>query len=222
MAFIVPLTVRFAVNQVMAGRNIVNIVDQRIDDSAFPGVRAASCEIAAEQLLGAWDANLRPFAVNNLSCQSVSWVDLHSSDGSTGTVNTHAAVTWPANGGSAGDPMTSQTAILVHKNTAGSARGQRRGRMYLAGSNDAANSDDSPHLVNTTLVTSLNLALGGFLAALNAPIGEVEGEMVVVHILTRGTPTVPGRLGPPLTGSTTPVSGLTTDAVFATQRRRLR
>lgn len=216
MAFIVPDVVRFVVHQSEAGKQIANILDYEITDPSFPDLRGAAIVLQAEVILDSWDLYIRPFQVNNLSCDSVSWVDLSTSDGSTGSITAGDVATWPNAGASNTEALIQNVAVLIHKNLVGSSRGRRRGRLFMAGHNEGSNETDNPRAVLSTLVSGLNTAWGNFLTDTNQDPGPFTARMVVSHILTRDVD------GNPATGDSTPVSSLSTDSTFATQRRRLR
>lgn len=222
MAFVVPQVVRFSVNQQLGGRNIANVLDYLIEDPAIPLDRATTCELQASAIIDAWVDHIMGFQVNNLSAVNVSWVDLDDANGSTGVTTGSGAQTFPDVGVSTADPFPAQVAVLIHKNTVGSSRGQRRGRMYLAGMTEAANTADSASAVDGGLISGMNGALAAFLTDTTGTVATFPVQMVVTHILTRATSEDPNKLGAPLTGNSTEVATLTVDPVFATQRRRLR
>jgi len=216
MTYVVPDVVRFSINQSLGSKNVANVLDFEYGDPGPALDRSPGCLAIATILLQAWDSHLRPFCVNNLTCQSVSWVDLDSSSGSTGINQAGAPAVWPAVGGSSADPHPSNVAVLVHKNTLGSQRGQRRGRMYLAGYTEGSNQTDSSQNVNGQVQVDLTAALDGFLEDVTTEVGGFPVLLVVSHVVTRDSN------GNPATGTSSAVSSLTVDPVFASQRRRLR
>lgn len=220
MALVAPGITRFSVVGIFAGEPVVNVLDMQIDTTGGTVSRDDAIFAVAGDILNNWTDHMLPLIGDNYSAQSVDWVDLDSSSGSTGSRSATSAETWPMPGAATSADMPGNVALLVRKNIAG-GRGRRNGRMYLVGVPEGANTDTSPNNVQTTLRASMDTALASFLGGINdaeGPTIGVQRQLVVVH--TQQTSAGP----PPVIAYNgyTPVDSLTTADKFATQRRRLR
>lgn len=217
MALVAPTVCRFAVNAVYLGRPAVNVLDYVVVPSGVGGpARVAAIEQQASTILGAWTQSV----MNNLAvayeAQSVSWVDLDSASGSTGVVTTGLGETWPAPGELPGSPYAASVAGLVTK-SGQSQRGQRTGKMFLAGMTESYVDGNS---LTGAYVTDMNAGLATFLGvtSLDGAGSVTESFMCVVHTLNAGTPSDPDIV---YNGETT-VGTLTINPRVASQRRRNR
>lgn len=224
MAFIVPGVTRFAVNQSLEGRAVVNVLDYRIDTTGSTMSRSEAINNQAESIITEWVNWILPLQVDDISLESVSFVDLNSDDGITGSVSSSDSDTLPLPGLVTDDPIPGNTSVLVTKQTT-SARGRRNGRMFLAGASEVQTDAANGNRLSTAAQTGYNSNLSSFLSATNEidSFGTAfESHMVVVSILTRDTPVPPATVGAPLTGEGNDVNDLVVDTLLATQRRRLR
>lgn len=224
MAFVVPGVCRFAINAVFSGREVVNILDMRIDTTGTGTDRIDAIIDQAKVIIESVTDHLTPVQTNDLTYNSVSWVDLDEDDGSTGeTSEGNGAVTWPDAGNITTGPTPSNVAVLVTKETT-RLRGHRNGRMYLCGVPEADSNDAAPNDLGGGALTSWQTAVDDFLASINQDGGspDYDSRLCVVHILTRGPVVPPAELGPPLTGDSRDVEALVVQTRLATQRRRLR
>lgn len=209
MALVVPGITRFAVNATLATRPVVNIIDLQIDTTGTALSRAEANEAAAGNIINAWKEHVLPLVSDQYVFQSVSWVDLDSATGDTGARTSTSTTTLPDPGNVIETPVPSNTSILVTK-SASTGRGQRNGRMYVAGAPDAS-------------VQTNNLQpLATWQAAFSALLTEVNDEPLTPVNFDR-TWSVVHTVGPnPTTGTFTPVQSLAVQQRVATQRRRLR
>lgn len=224
MPFVVPGVARFAINQQLEGRPVVNVLDYVIDTTGSSMGRAEAVENQAKDIITQWTNTLFTFCVDDMTFDSVSYVDLDSADGVTGLVTSSDDETLPQSGIGAGAPLPANTAALFTKQ-APSARGRRNGRLFMAGLTESTTTSDNGNRIEPANVTTLNAAAATFLANTNNTDGlgtAFESNMVVVHVLTRGASPRPGVPGPPLTGTHSVVQSFTVDPLLATQRRRLR
>lgn len=214
--FIVPDTVRFMVNQTLGGRPVVNVLDYHITGFGAFGLREAAIRAHADLIAEQWSNNYGLLQASTVGLQSVGWVDLDTADGSTGIGGTGADPPWPTSAVGSTSVMPSNVAVLIHKNLAGASRGSRRGRMFIAGCQEAATSAGSSRALASSDLDAYNTQSAEFLDNTNGIKGLYTSNFVVVHIATRDPN------GNPLTGTTSPITSLTCDPILATQRRRLR
>lgn len=213
---IAPGICRYAVNQTYAGRNVVNIIDMRVDTTGSIETRADAVYGVAGDILNNWDDHLRPGQVAQLILESVSWVDLDDVDGSTGLRSSTSDKTWPAAGEDAANGLPGSVAGLIVKTAPGGGRSTRNGRMYFAGIAEAATTLLAPNTIDGTSVTGRNASLADFLEGINDTVdpSDVQKQMVVVH--TRKVGSVVTYEG------SSDVTSLLLQPTLATQRRRLR
>lgn len=211
MALVVGGIARYALNGTYQGRPWVNIVDMHIDvQQPIIGDREAAIYDTAGEILNAWVDDLAEGYVSDATLDSVTWVDLDSATGSTGERVSTDKYTLPQAGTSSGEPLASNAAVLVTKQTQ-SARGSRNGRMYLTGVSEAAT--DGSELTALGL-TNRQANLDDFLDTINSEplLATYSRSMAVVH-----------TTGPnPQTGTRSQVEALVVNQRLATQRRRLR
>jgi hypothetical protein len=218
MPFVVPDICRFAINQSLEGRAVVNVLDYQVDTTGSTMSRSDACEALAGDILVAWQGTVMNRQVDDLTFESVSWVDLNTATGTTGSITSAGAVTLPIGAGETGSPIPANVSALVTK-TVSSARGRRNGRMFIAGIPEDATDITNGNTLSTTYQAALNSQLDDFLSETANVDGlgtAYSSDMAVVHVLTRsGT-------GAPLTGGYNLVTALTVQGLLATQRRRLR
>lgn len=225
MALVVPDICRFVVNQSLEGREVVNILDMKIDTTGSVTSREDAIVDQAQVILQEWHDEIRPMVIDDLQLLSVSWVDLDEDDGSTGTTTDGSgAAEWPSEGTSLGLPMPANVAVLVHKNATVSRR-SRNGRMYLCGWSEGINDAANGNAVTPAELDTINGNLDDFLTNINQTGGGLGADyasaLVVVHTLSSVNPDPPPKLLIEANGYDD-VESLTADPVFATIRRRLR
>lgn len=218
MPFVVPGVARFAINQSLEGRAVVNVLDYFIDTTGSTMSRSDAVEAQAGSIFTEWASLMLPNLVDDLTLNSVSWVDLDSSTGTTGSVVSGGAFTAPVAGGETQSPLPANTAGLVTKQ-APSARGRRNGRLYLAGLAENATDTANGNIILAAWLTAINADLAAFMANTNEldTLGTAfSSNLSVVHVTTRDS------AGNPLVGTHSEVQSLVLGSLLATQRRRLR
>ena len=221
MAIIAPGIARFTVNQSFAGQPVANIIDMRIDTTGSLDGRLEACTECARDILSNWNDHIRISQADDLTCLSVSWVDLDEPDGSTGEVTSGGGDTWPAVGGGGSAPFSANVAVLVTKVLENSTRNRRNGRMYLCGGAETWTTAGAPNQVDAATRATLNANLATFLGDVNngGDPFEASWSMCVVH--TKRVEVEPGVFEVVFDGSTD-VGSLAVQPLLATQRRRLR
>lgn len=226
MPFVVPGVCRYTINGTINDRTSANILDMQIDTTGTVVTRTEAVLEVAKDILNAWHGNVLAGLSAGAVATSVTWVDLDEADGSTGEITSTSSNNWPSGGPAGGETLPGATSVLVRKLTT-SGRGQRSGRLYLAGMNEGA---IQGQFLTAGAFAGLQTQFDNFANAINDQgIFDIQRQLVVVHVLTREAPTpesAPGRgdghLGAPLTGNYTAVENLAVEQRLATQRRRLR
>lgn len=210
-ALIAPGICRYTVHGTFNGREVANIVDQRIDTTGTVLDRDEQVQAIAGDILNNWSDHVLPLLTSQYTATEVSWVDLNAADGSTGERSSTDGSTWPQAGGST-DPAA-QGNVAYRINKVGTARrGQRAGRMYLCGVGESANNTANANQVNPTVASDVSDAMQEFLEGINDddPLGGSDHEMVVIHVVNE------------VYQGWSAVQALECDSVFGSQRRRLR
>lgn len=218
MPLIVPGVARFAINQNLEGRNVVNVLDYRIDTTGSTMSRNDAVVAQAESIVTHWAGEILPALVDDLTFDSVSYVDLDAADGITGAVVSSDTETLPQAGGSSSDPLPANTAVLVTKQISG-GRSTRNGRIYVGGYTEASTQPANGNRLSTDQQALRQTDFNDFLSNTNEldTLGTAfSSNMVVVHVTERDTG------GAPVAGISTVVNSLVVDGLLATQRRRLR
>lgn len=172
--------VRYALNgRWTNGRPIVNILDMDVrtnslpDPGGFLPERDEAVEEAAERLATAWQEHLLPNLSSSYGFEGVSWVDLDSESGSTGSIV--PVSDYPQVGALGADAEVPQTTLLVEKQLSGRRRGTRNGRWYISGVPEMR--IDNNGIVLPIWVTQMDNALSDFL-------GDVSKEGTADHVWT--------------------------------------
>lgn len=217
MTIVAPGICRYTVNGSIGIRPTANILDFRIDTTGSTVSREDAVEAMCGIIINEWSDHVLPHVCAPYTASSVSWVDLDEEDGSTGSRTSTSQETWPQVATRSGTPAPANTSVLVTK-VGSSRRGQRNGRLYLAGPPEGE--------VGTQNLTS------GYQAAIQDSMTSMLGNLnqedpnefeygsylVIVHTRDVGTPGNPDIV---FTGSSD-VSALSVSGTAATQRRRLR
>jgi hypothetical protein len=216
---------RFTVNGTYGGRNTANILDMRVEQTGSITDREEAIKDQAKVIVSAWVDEINPRLVDDYSANSVSWLDLDSLSGSTGQTNLGTGTNMPDTGNEVGAAAPGNVALRVLRNTV-AVRGQRQGRMYLAGMPETETGAGTPNTILPASVTAWNAELATFLAAINQNAGLVppnyNSALVVVHTtVNRVNPADPSTWVLVYEGSSD-VTSLTMDATVGSQRRRLR
>nr|CRY96610.1 hypothetical protein [uncultured prokaryote] len=215
MALVLDDICRYTMNHEFLGRPAISILDMHIIHTGDVS-RATACYNVAGDLLNNWTDHMMGIMSIDVSFESVSWVDLDSLDGSTGSRSTTDDNTLPEAGGATGEPISASVALLVHKQ-ATATRGQRQGRWFIPG---ATEQNVDGNIITSSFVTAVNGNLGDFLDGVSDenPLEAVEKYPVVLHTENQGTPEAPVIVA---TGASR-IEALTVDPRVASQRRRNR
>lgn len=175
---------RFTINGTYLGRPVANVLDMVVLNMT-QGPRRDVLDDVAGDIIDAWDSHILSWVNDEYQAESVSYVDLDSEDGATGTKSSTTDTSWPANGRSGGDPYAGSVAALVTKETT-SARGQRNGRWFIAGLDE---SFVSGNLIDATVATGIQTELGDLVEELTETGVTVDFEKfpTVVHTQIVGT-----------------------------------
>jgi hypothetical protein len=214
VALIAPDVCRYAVNGQYGGHDVVNIIDMTIDTTGTINDRADSCFDQAGIIINEWDNSILELINTEYTAESVSWIDLDSAEGSVGVRTSTDSTTWSSPGRSVGQGAPGNVATRINKNTT-ATRGQRQGRMYLAGFAEGWSLAGEVNQVNSDVPSQVNPTLASFLADINQTEGGIAGQpyeshMVVVHTKSG------------LFDSHSEVTSLTIDLYTASQVRRIR
>jgi len=216
MALIAPGVARFTLNGTNAGSNTwANIWDARmLGDVAAD--RAEACSIYAQLIIDVWSYSISSSQTDDVTLTSVSWVDLDSAEGSTGSQSLGFAELPPYVGAQSGAGSPLQVSVLAIKGGS-SQRGSRNGRMFIPGIPEA--DADEANMASGPLGV-LNDRLETFLFALTDPsdIPDFSVLPCVVHTRNVGTPQNPEIEYV----SNSVITSLQAVPRLATQRRRLR
>lgn len=211
-ALIAPLCVRYTLAGTYGATTWANILDFRLTPNE--GQTRADCVAEhADAVAAAWEAEFPSWISNKVALRSISWVDLDSEDGSTGSI--------PYNipGNDTNPCLPANVAVLIRKIAPGGGRRARNGRMYLVGCNEDAVDEN---LLVPSFPGNFNLMLDDFLAGISETRGadfpNYSASLVVIHTVNQGTPENPDYVY----SSNDFVSDLVVDSTIATQRRRAR
>lgn len=216
MALIAPGIVRYTLSGTIGGtKKWANIWDVDIL-IAGEQTREDACREYAEVLMANWVQNVMLSLSIAIALTEVSWVDLDSADGSTGSINTTPLDPGPYEGAETGEAITPQTSVLVTK-VASSARGSRNGRMYLAGFRE---SDIDFDRLDSGYAAIVQTRMDSFLATVTDPAELSPSSCLpcVVHTRNAGTAENPNIV---YTGRGV-IQRLEVNLETATQRRRQR
>lgn len=205
MALIRTGVARYTVNGTYLGVPTANIVDLYCSPLTPGEARDEVVENLAGVVLDAWCEYLLPVMMSAYSITSVSWVDLASADGTTGSLSSTGTNTLPQAGALTGQAYSGAIAILVDKQTT-SRRGEKAGRMFLP---PCGESDIEGNTIGAPYLAALNTALEELHDALN-PSTDPVAVFKVVHVGETST-----------ASSISTVTGLVARAKVTTQRRRL-
>lgn len=214
MALVFGGVCRYTIEGTILGAPCANVLDIAIDTAGGSGTaRQDGVEAVAERLVDIWPNNVLS---TSYSFDAVSWVDLDSQDGVTGSVTASATNNLPQDGGHGGDPYTAAVAILINKVTT-ARRGQRQGRMFVPG---LVELDVSGNFIIPAWRTTLGDSFDLFLEQLEAvdTTFTFAPKLVVVHTRNTGTPANPVIVA----DGTSEVTALAVNARVSTQRRRNR
>lgn len=208
MPLVVPNVARYTIEGTYLDAPVANVIDIFIPDgwSGYP--RDNAVETVGRNVLTGWYEEILPVMKGQYIATAVTWVDLNTADGSTGTVVVGAQPehTLPYPGAIGGEPYTAAVATLVTKNTT-ARRGERQGRMFLCPPGEA---DIIGNTIQPDYLNALNGALSDLMTYLVAG-SDSDCYPVVVHQSASSS-----------IGTSTPVTGFKARARVSTQRRRNR
>lgn len=219
-ALIWPNAVRFSINGTYGGRNVANVFDMRIDDVSVGAERDDAIFDQAGDILNAWTTNLLPIVVNDYTALSVSWVDLNSATGTTGTRSSTADETWPQNGATSSDPTPGNVAALITKVAPGGGRRSRNGRLYVVGVSETQTDNTNAGNLTSTAVGQYTTAMEAFSSDISNTLlaDGYSSNMTVLRTINQGTPSSPDIVAV----GNDDVTAMVCQQRLATQRRRLR
>lgn len=177
MPIIAPEVCRFAVNGTLAGQDIVNIIDVNI--TATEGRDEALFDTAGA-IIDAWVDNVLQALHNTYSFDSVSWVDLNSEGGLTGSRTQTPTNVLPETGTNSGGVLPNNAVAVVVKNLSGKTRQQRNGSIRLAGIPEDFTIPGSGNFLTNDAVTGYSTALNGFATDVSTASGGLY-QLVVIH-----------------------------------------
>lgn len=211
MALVVNGICRFAFEGFYIDRPWVNICDMQLDTTGAIYDRDDWAFQTAGRLINGWVDHLADRVSESLVLNQVSWVDLDSATGSTGSRTVTSEHELPEAGFHPAEPLPGNLSVLITKNT-NAGRGTRSGRWYQAGLTEPQVVDNSLIPATVDMWQDSFNAFKTYIEEPSDPIGGAQRHMAVVH--TTGDN--------PQTGTFTTVDSLTVNPRLATQRRRLR
>lgn len=211
-ALIAPLIARFTVKGTSQTGTWANVFDYQLLAGTETD-RAVICESHADLIGAAFASEFGPYMHITSEITEVSWVDLDSADGSTGSVGVGV------DGSDSTDVAPTNLSALIRKVAPGGGRAARNGRMYLG---NLAEADVGAGTLDAGFRSALQTDANTFLTGTTDPsqpnFGDYSAFMKVVHTTNAGTPSAPNYV---YAGDST-VTSMQVDATAATQRRRMR
>lgn len=215
---IVPGVARYSIIGTYAGVNVANVLDIDLDT---PGstARADAVLDQAKVIVSAWADHICPLLSDEYSALSVKWVDMNSSDGTTGEVTEGTGSSFPQAGARGGNPMPGSVAFLIHKQI-NASRGSRSGRMFLAGVMESDTGDTTPNTIIPATIATMTTALEDFRNAVNQDgvLGDYSSDISVIHTKNTANPEDDPII---VYVSQSSVDALVPSTKIRTQRRRL-
>lgn len=199
-----------AIRATYAGRPVVNVLHFYNDEGA------KTDEVMARDVLDNWQDHIMGRVVQDYALIDAVWRSLDRNDTNQGTITPDPAK--PLSGGIADAGAPPNVAYLVKKITNNRQRGQRDGRMFLAGPPEGGIGADGT--VQAQYATDTNAALALFLDGVNDDGFGVGGGSGLVVLNTTPASRLPGTNEVDLTYRT--VGDLVLDPKVSTQRDRLR
>lgn len=209
-AIVAPGVCRYTINATYAGQDVANVFDYHIDGTNPLEDRSLHIFEQAGDILNNWSDHIVPLLASPYVARSVSWVDLTSLDGETGSRSSTSEHTWPMAGGNGAQAFPGNVALRIDKVQSGGRRA-RNGRTYLVGLPEVGQGNPTNNEWDGTILETFGEAMADFVDGTNSEAGPDgrEVDMVVVH-------TVNGVFQ-----SRSNVTGVRAQANVASQRRRL-
>lgn len=214
---VAPGVCRYTVHGTTVDRPWAVILDMDIETTGSNDSRDLTIFNVAGDIINNWVEYLLPLQDSSGSLTGVSWVDLDSINGITGSRSNTSEYTLPLPGGSSGGLDSSATAVLVRKELAGAGRGSRPGRMYFPGPSGSAYEDN---VLGPSSLATWQTAFDTFFDNITDDGGLLDYalDLCVVH-----TPGIDGYgPGDTYNATSTHVVAMSVQPRVATQRRRLR
>lgn len=211
---------RYTIEGLYTGNAYANILDMHIDTTGTTQSREDAIEQVAEDIWNNWCDHILNLQDGNTSVTSVSWVDLDTDEGTTGSISGTTANPLPQNGAVTGQGAPGNVSGLVTKTAPGGGRKTRNGRWYIVGIPEATTDDANANSLTNAAVTAWNSALDSFRTGVEDPGSATEASRfpVVLHTENTGTVEDPNIIA---TGYNE-ITDFAMNALLATQRRRLR
>lgn len=206
-ALVWPNIVRYSIEHFLQGQDVVNVLDLEVPGE---GDRETSAYIVAGHILDAWSDTIMPGVSERLQAQRVSWVDLNSSAGSTGSRSVTADNTWPLSGSVTSGDLPNNVALIGRKRIAGKTRQQREGSIRIAGLPKNNVENNAGIYLTSAALAGWNDTFATFLGLVNNPeTGDLGQQVGVLHTVAR------------VATGFSPVASITADGTVGTQRRRM-
>lgn len=187
-----------------SGRPIVNLMDMHVEGAALGSTRDDQIVAVAEDVRNAWQDHIIPNISSSYTMEGVDYLDMNGLNGIVGSVLPD--VTRPLVGGQQTDSNAPNVSAVIEKQTGGGRRGEKPGRMFLAGLGDAR--VDNNGIILAIWRQQLDEAFQDFLESIDdGGVAEVPHYPVVVHVKSE---------------TATRVTGFVTQPIIGQQRRRLR
>jgi hypothetical protein len=174
---------RFTVHGHFGGVQVANVLDMHID-SQNGSNRGDNILDQAKVIVDNWANHMMQVPSNTYTADRVSWVDLNSVDGETGETAEGTAHNFPASGGYPNAALPANVALVITKQVA-SARGKRKGRLFMVGLPESYTLSDQPNVVDPTYITNTQGHVNSFLSGINQSAGigggNYDSELVVCH-----------------------------------------
>lgn len=179
MPIVAPGVVRYVIEGEVGGQDCFNILDYNISDEGLTTSRDDAIEQAAGDLLNQWSDHILPILTPAYVAQRVSWIDLDTADGSTGSRSSTDGSSWPEAGADPGTSMPGNVCMRVRKNING-ARGRRSGVLRLGGIAESWTSSAAPNVFQQNVIEAVNAAFESLKDGMNGA-GDFTGNLVVTH-----------------------------------------
>lgn len=214
---VAPDVCRYVIEGTYLSKPCLNVLDMVVQAGDSPVVpRSEVIPEVAKLLIDNWKNKICTNVSSDYTFNAVSWVDLDTADGQTGSRTSSPTYNLPQSGSRPGDPITAAVAILITKETTAS-RGLRPGRWFIGGLTEG---DVSGNIINGSYLGDFNTALGDMVTNLTETglLEPMHYFPTVVHTKTTGT----GASKVTTYKGNTQITNLRASGRVSTQRRRNR
>lgn len=194
----------------LAGREAYNVLHVWNDEAQ------GNDESKARDVLDNWQDHIMNLMGADVVLQGAAWVSLDPDDNNMGELAPDPAKRTV--GAAGADTLPPNSALHVRKFTSARQRGQRHGRMFLAGVPRAHVFDDGT--LNGDFLTTAESNVDAFLNGVNDTADPIGGSSYLAVLNTTPESRIKG--GPPVTLTSRKVTSLAVDSRIASQRDRLR